>query len=71
MILEEYGTDIEDIKGEKNIAADVLSWLPNNGNQEITHKTTYTTETMSELYYTKELPEGTLPLSFNLKYRYH
>ena len=37
LILEEYSPDIEYIKGEKNIAADALSRLPNNGNQETTH----------------------------------
>ena len=31
----------------------------------------YTTETMSELYNIKELPEGTFPISFNLIDRYH
>ena len=30
----------------------------------------YRTETMSELYDIKELPEGTFPLSFNLIDRY-
>ena len=49
LILEEYGHDIEYIKGKKNIAADALSQLPNNGNQETTHEQTYTTENMSEL----------------------
>ena len=29
---------MEYIKGKKNIAADVLSRLPNNGNQETTHE---------------------------------
>ena len=47
LILEGYGPAIEYIKGEGNIATDVLSRLPNNGNQETTHKKTYTTETMS------------------------
>ena len=71
LILEKYGPDIEYIKGEKKIAADETSRLPNNGNQETTHETTYTTETMSKLYSIKELPEGTFPLSFNLTDRYH
>ena len=48
----------------------MLSLLPKNGNQDITHETTYTTEIMLELYYIKELSEGTLPLSFNLIYHY-
>ena len=66
LILEEYIPDIEYIKGDKNIAADALSRLPNNGNQETTHEKTYTTETMLELYDIKELPKGTFPISFNL-----
>ena len=48
-----------------NIAADALSQFPNNVNQETTHETTYTTETMLEIYDIEELPEGTFPLSFN------
>ena len=56
LILEEYGPDIEYIKGEKNIAANVLSCLSNNGNQETTHEKMYTTETMLELYDIEELP---------------
>ena len=66
IILEEYGPDIEYIQGANNIAAYALSRLPNNGNQESTHEKMYTTETMSELYDIKELPEGTFSLSFNL-----
>ena len=52
------------------MAADALSRLPNNGNQETTHEKTYTTKTISELYNIKELPEGMFPLSFNLIDRY-
>ena len=66
LILEEYGPDIEYIKDENNIAADTLSQLPNNGNQDTTHEETYATETMSEIYDIKELPEGTFPLYFYL-----
>ena len=33
LILEEYGPDIEYIKGEKNIVIDTLSISPLNGNQ--------------------------------------
>ena len=39
--IEEYGKDIEYIKGEKNIVADALSILTLNGNQETTKKSTY------------------------------
>ena len=41
LILEEYGPDIEHIKGEKNIVAEELSIFPLNGNQDTTHKSTY------------------------------
>ena len=47
--LDRFGPDIEYIKGKKKIAADALSQLLNNGNQETTHEQTYTTENMSEL----------------------
>ena len=50
LILEEYGPDMKYIQGEENIAADELSQLPNNGNQETTHESTYKTETISELF---------------------
>ena len=66
IILEEYGPDIKYIQGANNIAAYALSRLPNNGNQDITHESKYTTETMSELYDIKELQEGMLPLSIKL-----
>ena len=70
-LLEEYGPDIYYILGEKNIATDALSWWPNNGKQETTHESTYTKETMSELYDINEIPYGTFPLSFKLIYRYN
>ena len=50
LILKEYSPDIEYIPGTKNIAADVLSQLTNNGNQNTKHESVYTMETMSELY---------------------
>ena len=36
LIIEEYGPDIEYIKGEKNIVADWISRILLNGNQETT-----------------------------------
>ena len=36
LTLEEYGLDIEYIKGEKNIVADALSRLPLNVNEDTT-----------------------------------
>ena len=47
LILEEYILEIEYFPGEKNIVAYALSQLPNNGNQNTTHDSTYTTENMS------------------------
>ena len=40
--------------------------MPNNRNQDTTHDYSYTTETMSEIYYINELPEGALPINFNI-----
>ena len=36
-ILEEYNPKIENIPDEKYIAADAISWFPNNGYQYTTH----------------------------------
>ena len=44
--IEEYIPEIEYTPGKKNIVADALSGLPNKGNQETTHESTYTTDTM-------------------------
>ena len=44
LILEEYGLDIEYIKGEKSIVTDRLSMIILNGNQENTQKSTYQQE---------------------------
>ena len=64
LILEEYSPDTEYIHGAKIISTYALSQLPNNGNQEITHESTYATETMSEIYDIKEIPQGTFSLYF-------
>ena len=48
----------------------VLSRLSNNGNQNNTYESTYTTENISELYDIDELPDGTFSLSFNIIDRY-
>ena len=61
--------DIKYISGENNIAADVLSLLPNNRNQKTTHESTYLTKTMSKLEDIK-LQESTFLLYFKLVYHY-
>ena len=50
LIREECITEIEYIQGEKNIVPDKISQFPDNGHQDTTHESTYTTETMSELH---------------------
>ena len=44
LILYEYGLCIEYFNGMKDIPSDVLSLLPNNKNQEITHESRYKIE---------------------------
>ena len=66
LILEEYDEDIKYIKIQKNIAADELSQLPNNGNQKTTHESTYSTDTMQK-HQDIKLSESPFPLSFKLK----
>ena len=58
------------IPQEKYKVADALTKLFNKVNQETTHESTYTTETMSEIYNIDELPDGTFPLSFKIIYCY-
>ena len=41
LILEEYGSNIEYIKCERNIVAEALSRLPLNSNQKTTQESTY------------------------------
>ena len=50
LILEKYNPEIEYIKREIYILEDALSRLHNRGNQKATHESTYTMETISELY---------------------
>ena len=46
IIVEIYSPEIEYIPAKKNIVADALSKLSNNGNQETTHESTYKIETI-------------------------
>ena len=70
LILDNYGLDIEYIKGEKNIVSDALSRIPLNGNEENTQKSIYQKEIMSEINDTEELPEGTFPINLKLIQKY-
>ena len=64
IILEDYGMWIECILCKKNTVTDAPSLLPNNGNQKTTQESHYLTETISEIYYIKEVYEGVFPISF-------
>ena len=55
LVLEKNSMYIEYILGKKNIAADALSPLPNDRNQDNTHESTYTMENMSQLYDINEI----------------
>ena len=66
IILEEYGPDVEYIKGEKNIFAYGISRIPLNGNEETTQNSTYQQEIVSEINDTEETPEGTFPINLIL-----
>ena len=37
LIFEEYGSEIENIEGKKNIVPDALSRLPQNGDENTIH----------------------------------
>ena len=69
-IIEEYGTDIECIKGEKNIVAEALSILTINSNQETTQESTHRKEIVSEIIDNKELPEGDFTINFKIINQY-
>ena len=66
LILEECSPEIDYIPGKIYIVADALSRLTNNRNQQTTHESTYTTETISEPYNSNELIEVKLPLSLKV-----
>ena len=66
LTLEEYGLDIEYIKGDKNLVADSISTCFTNRNQETTQESTYKKVIVLEIYDAKELPEGIFPINFNL-----
>ena len=70
LILEEYGPDIEYIKGENNIVACGISIIPFNVNQETTQKYTYQKEIVSEINDIEELPEGIFTINIKLIQKY-
>ena len=53
IIFEDYGLDIEYIKGEKNKVAEILSVLPMNRNQDTTQDSTYKKKIVLEINDTK------------------
>ena len=66
LILEEYGPDIEYIKGENNIVAYALSRTPSNGNEDTTQNSTYKHEIVSDINDTEEIPEGNFHINLTL-----
>ena len=70
LILEECGSDIEYIKGDKKMVADSLSGLTFNGNQETTQKYTYQKEIVSEINDIEEIPEGAFTIHLKLIQKY-
>ena len=48
----------------ENIAAYAISQFTNNRNQQSTHDSNYSMETMTDLYDIDELPEGIFPIAF-------
>ena len=65
-LLEEYGPEIECIKGEKTIVTGALSIFPLNGNQDTTQKSTYKKEIVPEINYNEEIHEGNFPINLKL-----
>ena len=49
LVLEQYGTDIEYIWGDKNIVTYALSVFPINVNQDATHESTNKNGVVSEI----------------------
>ena len=70
LVIEEYGTDIEYIKGEKNIVADAFSILPINSNQKTTQESTHKKEIVSEINDSKGLTEGDFTINFKIINQY-
>ena len=68
--LEEYGKDIEYIKGEKNIEADKISRSALNGNEDTTKKYNYQKEIVADINDIKEIPEGTLHINLKVIQKY-
>ena len=70
LILEEYGSYIEYIKGENNIVAYGLSRITLNRNEETTQKSTHQQEIVSEINDIEEISEGTFPINLILIRKY-
>ena len=70
LILEENGSYIYYIRGEKSIVEYDLSRLLLDGNQESTQKPTYQKEILSEINEIEEIPEGTFTINLKLIQRH-
>ena len=64
LILEEYGSDIKYIKGEKNIVAYALSILPLNRNIETMQKSTYKSKLCQKSMKQKNYLKVIVPLTY-------
>ena len=64
LILEDYGLDIDYVKGDKITVTDALSILPMNRNQDTTQYYTYKKEILSEINDTEKLTEGIFTINF-------
>ena len=62
LVLEEYGPDLIWLKGTKNQAADVLSWLPYVEND--TKENEYSLLELAELYSVEDIQDEAFPLMY-------
>ena len=65
LLIEEYGVDIQYIKGASNIVADVLSRYPTSNNP-LKRSTPPTKTSLSELFAQTSLPEEIFPVNFSV-----
>ena len=66
LILEECGTDIQYIEGDKYLLEGALSRFTMNSNQETTQESTNNKVIVVETNYIEEIAEGTFPINFKI-----